>query len=126
MPNKIEDTILKLEKAALDRWGKGDPSGYLEICTSEVTYFDPFIDRRITGLNALTRYYDGLRGKIHIDRYEFIEPMVAAHGEIAVLTFNLFCQSGSAQFRWNCTEVYRNSGGQWRIIQSHWSLVKAC
>ncbi len=39
--NSIREKLIVLEKAALTRWGKGDPGGYLEICAPEVIYFDP-------------------------------------------------------------------------------------
>jgi ketosteroid isomerase-like protein len=39
--DSIEKEIIEMEKAALDRWGKGDPSGFLEICSPDVVYFDP-------------------------------------------------------------------------------------
>ena len=74
--------------AALDRWGKGDPSGFLEICAPEVVYFDPGLERRIDGLEALTRYYEGLRGTIHFERFELVNPLVQVVGDAAILTFN--------------------------------------
>lgn len=123
--SKIAQTIINLEKAALDRWGKGDPSGCLELCAPEVTYFDPFLDRRITGLDELTRYYENLRGKISIDRYELINPAVCVAGDVAVLTFNYVSYSKDNEpSRWNCTEVYRNFEGNWKIIQTHWSFTR--
>ncbi|MFZ2956592.1 MAG: nuclear transport factor 2 family protein [Candidatus Ozemobacteraceae bacterium] len=121
---KVAETIIKLEKAALDRWGKGDPSGCLEISAHEVTYFDPFIEHRICGLAALTQYYDGLRGKIQVDRYELIDPKVELVGDAAILTFNYVSYNGADRSRWNCTEVYQNLDGQWKIIQTHWSLTQ--
>jgi hypothetical protein len=62
------DPVLAMERAALDRWGRGDPLGFLEICAPDVTYFDPLLERRLDGLEALTRYYESLRGKVHVDR----------------------------------------------------------
>src|SRR5262249_54934932 len=41
------DDVMALERAALDRWGKGDPSGFLETYASEITYFDPATERRV-------------------------------------------------------------------------------
>jgi hypothetical protein len=35
------DTIIALERGALDRWGRSDPQGYLALYAREVTYFDP-------------------------------------------------------------------------------------
>jgi hypothetical protein len=31
------DAIIAMERAALDRWGKGDPQGYVEIMAPDVT-----------------------------------------------------------------------------------------
>jgi len=117
-------TIIALERAALDRWGKGDPSGYLEISASDVSYFDPFLDRRLDGLAALTAYYESLRGTIRIDREEFMNPKVQSWGGTAVLTFNLVSHVGKAQMRWNCTEVYRRDPQGWCIVHTHWSITQ--
>ena len=38
---KVAATVLAMERAALDRWCQGDPSGFLEITAPEVVYFDP-------------------------------------------------------------------------------------
>lgn len=116
-------TILALEKAALDRWGRGDPSGFLEISAPDVVYFDPFLDRRLDGWEALHAYYEALRGQVQIDRYELLNPCVQARGEMAGLTFNYVSYTGEQSSRWNCTEVYRCDGGNWRIIQTHWSFT---
>lgn len=120
----VAATIIALERAALDRWGKGDPSGYLEISAPEVVYFDPFLEHRLDGLEALSRYYEALRGKIRIDRNELISPKVQVCGDAAVLTFNLVSHTGETQMRWNCTEVYQRQGDSWRIIQTHWSITQ--
>ncbi len=84
----ISETIISRERAALDRWGQGDPSGFLDICTPDVVYFDPYLDRRIDGLDALTRYYEGLRGRVRVTRYELLDPLVQRIGNAAILTFN--------------------------------------
>ena len=121
----VATEIINLERAALDRWGKGDPSGFLDICAPDVVYFDPFLEQRIDGLSALTSYYEGVRGKIHVERYELLNPVVQSDGNIAVLTFNYVSYGGNEnEFRWNCTEVYRFDSAGWRIIQTHWSFSK--
>ena len=121
---QITAEIIALERAALDRWGAGDPSGYLEISAPDVTYFDPFLERRLDGLEALAAWYAPLPGTIHIERYDLIEPRVQVCGEAAVLTFNLVSYSGSTTMRWNCTEVYRKDKAGWRLIQTHWSITQ--
>jgi len=116
--------LLAMERAALDRWGQGDPDGFLAISAPQVTYFDPFIGQRIDGLAALRQYYDGIRGQISIDRYELLNPQVEVTGDMAVLSFNFVSWTGKDEHRWNCTEVYRRIDGRWRIVQTHWSLTK--
>src|SRR5436305_1560127 len=113
---EIVSMIIGLERGALDRWGRGDPSGFLEICAPDVVYFDPFLERRIDGLEELTRHYEGIRGKIQIKRYELLNPKVQSIGDAAVLTFNYVSYGGNEdEFRWNCTEVYRRETVGWRI-----------
>jgi ketosteroid isomerase-like protein len=118
------DQILALERAALDRWGRGDPSGYLEISAPDVTYFDPFLQRRLDGLEALTSYYEGLRGKVRVARDEVIAPKVVVTGDLAVLSCNYVSYGGSEDaHRWNCTEVHRRDPSGWRIVHTHWSFT---
>jgi len=116
--------ILALERGALDRWGKGDPGGFLEISDPDVVYFDPFQPRRVDGLAALRAIYAELRGKILIERHEIIDPTVQVHGGIAVLTFRFNSQGSESEMHWNTTEVYRRTPEGWRIIHSHWSFTQ--
>jgi hypothetical protein len=120
----VSSLIISLERAALDRWGQGDPSGFLEISAPDIVYFDPYLEKRIDGIEALTQYYETIRGKIYFDRYELLNPLVQVFGDIAVLTFNYVSYNGESQDRWNCTEVYRHDGDCWRIIQTHWSYTQ--
>ena len=122
----LAQTIITMERAALDRWGNGDPSGFLEICAPDVVYFDPGQETRIDGREALGKYYEAIRGKVSIDRYELLNPLVQQIGDAAVLTFNFVSYGRDEdEYRWNCTEVYRRSGKQWQIIQTHWSFTLA-
>lgn len=117
--------LIGLEEAALRRWCDGDPSGFLEICAADVVYFDPFLDRRIAGLAALTDYYESLRGRVRAERFELIAPCVQLVGDAAVLTFNFVSyDGGESTSRWNCTEVFRRAEGAWKLIQSHWSFTR--
>jgi ketosteroid isomerase-like protein len=124
------DTIVGFEKAALDRWGKGDPDGYFEIMAPDVSYFDPMTDLRIDGKADLEKLIAPFRGKISIERAELINPVVQRQGDLAVLTFNLISHGGQfdggpkRDVRWNCTEVYRLIDGAWKIVHTHWSYTK--
>ena len=120
----ISSTIISMERAALDRWIRGDPSGFLEICAPDVVYFDPYREKRVDGLEALTALYKEIWGKVLLDRYELLNPRVQVIGEAAVLTFNYVSYKGTDEERWNCTEVYRRDGDRWQIIQTHWSYTQ--
>ena len=115
--------ILAMERAALERWGRGDPEGFLEISAEDVVYFDPYVPKRIDGRAALRTRYADLRGKVRVDRFEMIDPKVQFCGEAAVLTFNHVSSSDDCAVRWNCTEVFRRCGEGWAIIQTHWSYT---
>jgi len=124
--SKQEDvaaTILAMEKAALARWAKGDPDGFLEICAQDVVYFDPFLDKPLSGIEELRRLYAGIRGSIYIREWELVDPNVRVSGDMAVLTFQ-FVSDGDSFNHWNTTEVYQCFAGDWRIVHTHWSLTK--
>ncbi len=116
------DTLLAIERTAMDRWGQGDPGGFLEISAEDVSYFDPFQERRLDGHYALTELYEKLRGQARIDRYEFVNPRVQVCGETAVLTYNFASSTKFVHYYWNTTEVYRKTDAGWRIVHTHWSL----
>jgi uncharacterized protein (TIGR02246 family) len=124
------ETIIAMERAALDRWGKGDPQGYVEIMAPEITYFDPMQEKRIDGLDAMKQMLAPIAGKVSVSRYDMINARVQQHGPVALLTFNLISYQKQpdgterAVARWNSTETYARVDGQWRIIHSHWSYIK--
>ena len=111
----IAEHIVSLERSALDRWIRADPDGYLRLYVQDASYFDPFRERRVDGLDELNAMAAGMRGvtlPFRDPRYEMIKPVVQVDGNIAVLTFNLVNYgkpSGSEEetvlARWNATEV---------------------
>jgi ketosteroid isomerase-like protein len=119
----ISETIIALEKGALEKWNQGDPSGYLDLSANDVTYFDPSIEQRIDGLDNLKKYYEPIKGQVNVSKYEMINPKVTATNEMAVLTFRLHSYKADKVSMWNCTEVFRlEPSGQWKIVHTHWSL----
>ena len=115
---------MALERAALDRWGAGDPAGFLELAESGVSYFDPFQEHRLDGLDQLKTLYDTIRGKVKIERSDIVNPRVQVTGDVAVLTFQFVSQGSEGEMRWNSTEVYERHDAEWKIIHSHWSFVR--
>lgn len=122
MPTDVESTILSLERAALERWGQGDPDGFLELTAEDVSYFDPFVERRLDGLTSLRALYESFRGQFRIDRFELLEPRVQRHGDIAILTFRFLSEGSEGSMHWNTTEVYRQTAAGWRIVHTHWAF----
>ena len=120
------ETIIALERAALDRWGKGDPQGFLETYAPDVTYFDPGSESRVDGLAAMKELLIPRTGKIKIDYYEMLDPRVQRFGDVAILTYNVVNHrnGGSVIVRWNSTAVYARRQGRWKIVHSHFSYTK--
>jgi ketosteroid isomerase-like protein len=96
----------------------------------DYTYFDPSLDKRVDGRDAISQYLEPIRGKIHIDHDEILEPRVQTDGRTAVLTFNytsyLNDETGApkASSRWHTTEIYRRFDGAWKLISTHWSYTQ--
>ena len=124
------DEILMLERGALDRWGKGDPGGFLDVYAPDVSYIDPITAERIDGHQAMVEYYRPWIGKIRIPRYEILKPYAVVDGDMALLTYHLVNYAHDPQgvesvgSRWNSTTVYRRRGGTWKVIHSHWSYTR--
>jgi ketosteroid isomerase-like protein len=128
--NTTAADIIKLECDALDRWGKGDPSGFLAVYGPDITYFDPLTAIRIDGHQAMVEYYQPWIGKIHVARFAMLNPQVVIDGNMALLTYNLVNYITDAKgvesigSRWNSSTVYRYLGAGWKSIHSHWSFTR--
>jgi uncharacterized protein (TIGR02246 family) len=125
------ETILALERAALDRWNSGDIDGQLEHYAEDVTYFDPLVETRIDGRAKVAAYFrEFFAGKINIPRCELLNPQVILSDDLAVLTYNLLNYvrgadgADKAGTRWNSTQVYRRVDGQWRVVHVNWSFTR--
>jgi len=121
----ISETIIALETVALEAWHNGNPSPYLELYSKDFTYFDPVQEQRLDGWDKIKELYESMRGKVKMDRYEIVNPVVQSTDSMAVLTYNLRSYSGETLWKENCTEVYRlEANNEWKIIHSHWSMTK--
>jgi ketosteroid isomerase-like protein len=126
----VADHLIALECAALDRWGKGDPGGFLDLYGPDISYFDPLTAARINGHQAMVDYYQPWTGKIFVARYEMTNPQVVVDGDMGLLTYNLVNYMKDAQgnetegSKWNSTTVFRCNKGVWKSIHSHWSFTR--
>ena len=125
----VDETIIALERGAMDRWGQGDPSGYLEIFAPDVTYFDPGTERRVDSIDAMTAYFAPIKGLAMFDRYEMIAPRVYHDGNVAILSYNLVTYGTAPDgkplvLRWNTTSAYALVDGNWKVVHQHFSYTK--
>ncbi|MBI2684794.1 MAG: DUF4440 domain-containing protein [Acidobacteria bacterium] len=123
--------ITATERAALERWNRGDIAGLLAIYADDVTFFDPITEKRFDGKQVVADYfYRFYAGKINILRYEILNPQVIVEGELAVLSYNLKNYVRAADgiekpgTPWNSTQVYRRIDNRWRAVHVHWSFTK--
>jgi ketosteroid isomerase-like protein len=122
-----ERAILAQERRALERWSQGQPLGYVDIQAEDSTYFDDIgAQRRLDGIDAVRSYLASLEGKIPPHRYEVADPKVQIYGDTAILTlrYEPSTGDGSSLPPWKATSVYRRTGGAWRIVHAHRSVVK--
>jgi uncharacterized protein (TIGR02246 family) len=130
--SNIAEMVLGLERSANERWNKGDCTGYFEIYSEDLTYFDPVVARVLVGRKTVEAHIRGIYKNPHIIRSEYLNPEVTVSDDcqMAVLSYNLrnfiADEAGGEkiQAHWNSTEVYRHSGEKWRIVHSHWSFVQ--
>ena len=62
----ISETIIALEKAAMQAWLNGNPSPFLALYSKDFTYFDPSLEWRLDGWNKIEELYESMRGKAKI------------------------------------------------------------
>ena len=123
------EKIIALERAALDRWGRGDPQGYLETYAADITYFDPMREKRVDGIQTMKEYLAPIAGKIKVDHYEMVDARVQHLRDVAVLSYLLVNHSTAPNgtpltLRWNSTKVYGLYEGNWKLFHDHWSFTQ--
>lgn len=118
--------LIGLERAALDKWFKGDTSGYEKLWSQRsFTYFDGVATRRVEDHATITASLREIDGKLFADSYDFRAPRLQFGNDMAVLTYQLFARTSLIDMRYNCIEVFQlESDGQWRIIHSTWSFLR--
>lgn len=76
---KLAEHLLALEKAALEKWFKGDSSGYLNLWSkTNFCYFDGFWATRVDEYSAIKQFIKStVDGKLHADNYHIQAPRAA-------------------------------------------------
>lgn len=119
---EVAKTIIAMERAMLDRSDRGDMTGGLEISAPDIVYQDPFNDKPLIGIAALTAYYASIPAQPGKPG-QMSNATVQVMDDVAVLSFNYVSHIGMHRF-WNTTEVYRKTAAGWRIVNTHWALTK--
>lgn len=121
----VAQTILSLEKPALEAFLNGNPTPYLDLYSKDITYFDSVHELRLDGWDRVKELYENVRGKMSTVRFQMLNPLIQTSGNMAVLSYNVESYIGETRWMENCTEVYTlNEEGKWEIVHSHWSAVK--
>lgn len=118
--------LIGLIEGALARWYKGDPYRYLEMFDKEnYAYFDPTINSRIDGYDAIKVHYDSIAGLVHCEDYTIEGIRVQLFDGSAVVSCNIIANNDPQILKWNSTEVFvLNSENEWRIVHSNWAFTR--
>lgn len=124
---QLEAYIINLEKSALDKWFKGDTSGYREIWSkNNFSYFDGVNPNRIDDFPTIEKFVlDNVENKLFADSYEFKNPRVQFGEDIALLTYQLYAKTNLINMQYNCIELFqKENNGEWKVIHSTWSFIR--
>jgi ketosteroid isomerase-like protein len=126
-PRITEHLVARVSSILSERWYRGDPYGYVDLCGDDVTLFAPGTKGRLSGRATMRNMYSAAEGKILVPRVEIVDPRVRLMGDAALLTYNVreFAGGDSQQTGgWDATELYRRLGDDWQIIHAHWSVTQ--
>ncbi|AAU38006.1 nuclear transport factor 2 family protein [[Mannheimia] succiniciproducens] len=122
---QLVEHIISLEKQALDKWFKGDTSGYRELWSKQnFSYFDIVHPERIDSYDNISAFLDSIEGKLFADSYEFKMPRVQLSQDMAILTYQIFAKTNLIDMRYNCIEVFQKEGDEWKVVHSTWSAIR--
>lgn len=122
----LAEYIIGLEKAALDKWFKGNTSGYESLWSKHsFSYFDAVVTERIDNHAAIAEFLKTIEGKLFADNYDFRNARVQSGQDMAVLTYQLFAKTNLIDMEYNCIEVFqKETDGEWHVIHSTWSFIR--
>jgi hypothetical protein len=92
-----------------------------------VSYLAEGLGARVDGLERLRSLFASMDGTRLTHRAVLVDPLETRVGNVAWLACNVdwLSETGERIRRWNCTEIYRCEGVEWKIVHSHWSIVQA-
>ncbi len=122
---RIAAEVIALEKDALDKYFRGDMSGYLELWSKKnFTYFDANCKERADTYDEVADFLTNVIGsRMHADSYDFHAPRVQFGQDMAVLTYQLHADTSLIEMHYNVIEIFQREGGEWKVIHSTWDLI---
>lgn len=123
---QLAEYIIGLEKDALDKWFKGDTSGYENLWSKRsFTYFDAVVTERVDSHATIVEFLNTIKGKLFADSYDFRNARVQLGQDMAVLTYQLFAKTNLIDMEYNCIEVFqKETNVEWHVIHSTWSFIR--
>ena len=123
---ELTNEIIALEKGALNKWFKGDTSGYLNIWSkNNFSYFDGAVKKRIDNYEDIKNIVlKNVEGKLFADNYKFEYPRVQSVENMATLTYQLHADTSLIDMHYNCIEVYKKEENAWKVVHSTWSFIR--
>lgn len=123
---QLAEHIIGLEESALEKWFKGDTSGYAELWSKRsFTYFDAMETKRLEDFASMADLFGRVEGKLSAKSYEIRNPRLQPGIDMAVLTYQLFAKTNLIDIDYNCIEVFqKEEDGAWRAIHSTWSIIR--
>lgn len=122
----LAEHIIGLEKSALDKFFKGDMSGYRDLWSKQsFTYFDAVVTQRVEEFASMESFLDRLEGNLHAEYFRFVSPRVQFGQDMAILTYQLFARTNFNDIEYNCIEVFQQeTSGEWHVVHSTWSFIR--
>lgn len=121
----LADHLIALEKSALDKWFKGDTSGYEALWSERsFTYFDAVVTERVDDYETIKAFLKSIDGKLFADSYDFLNPRIQAANDMAVLTYQLYAKTNRIDMEYNVIEIFQKEDDNWKVIHSTWSFIR--
>lgn len=123
---QLAEYIIGLEESALEKWFKGDTSGYAQLWSKRsFTYFDAVVTERLDEFAATADLFGKVEGNLLATSYEIRSPRVQLGVDMSVLTYQLFAKTNLINMEYNCIEVFqKEEDGEWHVIHSTWSILR--
>lgn len=123
---EAKTAILTKINMANEKWASGDPLGFVDCASPEITWIDDLgALLPVKGKDALKAYLDGFTGKIPPHEHELSNFNFQFYEDIVIITYRYTGTfDGEPADPWKVTSVYKYQDGDWWSIHENWSVVK--